>query len=114
MSIIQQLSVCSLSSSGWVKSTLGCGVQEARLTFLVGPVRELPPDHVLTDVILLGQVEELADLAGPLGPQATGNGLVCQPRDVVVSWCDERKTNKQWTATPTTKTDEISNYSQWM
>lgn len=44
-----------------------------------------PSDHVLPDVILLRQVEELADLAGPFGSKTTGHSAVCQSRDVVLT-----------------------------
>ena len=41
-----------------------------------------PPDNVLADVIVLGQVEELPDLAGSLGPESPGDGVVGQPGDL--------------------------------
>lgn len=41
----------------------------------------LTVDDELTDVVLLGEVEELADLAGALGAEATGDGAVGKPGD---------------------------------
>ena len=53
-----------------------------RLTFF----SHRSPHHVLSDVVLLGQVEELADLAGPLGSQAARDGAVGQARDFLLTW----------------------------
>jgi len=44
-----------------------------------------PADHVLPHVVLLGQVEQLADLAGSLGAQAAGDGAVGEARDVLLA-----------------------------
>ena len=49
------------------------------------------PHNVLPDIVLLGQVEELADLAGPLGSQAAGHGAVGQAGDVLLAWEMEEK-----------------------
>ena len=49
------------------------------------------PHNILPDIILLGQVEELADLAGPLGPQAAGHSAVGQAGDVLLTWEMEEK-----------------------
>lgn len=40
-------------------------------------------DHVLTHIVLLAQVEQLADLGGTLGAQAAGHGAVGQPGDLL-------------------------------
>lgn len=53
-----------------------------RLTFLI----QGSPHNILSDIILLGQVEELADLAGPFGAEAAGDSAVGQPRDVLLAW----------------------------
>ena len=42
-------------------------------------------DHILTDIVLFRQVEELPDLADPLGSQTAGVGCVGQSRDLLVS-----------------------------
>ena len=47
------------------------------------------PDDVLTDIIVLGQVEQLPDLAGSLGPESPGDGVVGQPGDLGVSLLDD-------------------------
>lgn len=52
-----------------------------RLTFLI----QGSPHNILSDIILLGQVEELADLAGPFGAEAAGDSAVGQPRDVLLA-----------------------------
>ncbi len=43
------------------------------------------PHNVLPNVILLGQVEELADLAGSLGTKTARDGAVGQPGNVVLT-----------------------------
>merc|ERR1719454_1895059 len=43
---------------------------------------ERPLDDVLADVIILGQVKQLPDLAGALGSQPAGDGVVGQSRDL--------------------------------
>merc|ERR1719220_2233681 len=43
------------------------------------------PDDVLADVVVLGQVEELPDLAGSLGSKPPRDGAVGQPGDLSVS-----------------------------
>ena len=49
------------------------------LSVLLG---ELAGDDVLTDVILLGEVEEGADLVGPLGSEAPGGVAVGEAGDL--------------------------------
>lgn len=46
--------------------------------------------HVLPDIVLLGQVEQLADLAGSLGAQAARHGAVGQSGDVLLTCTDTR------------------------
>ena len=43
------------------------------------------PHNILPDIILLGQVEELADLAGPLGTQAAGDSAVGEAGNVLLA-----------------------------
>jgi len=60
--------------------TLDLGGLPLALTalFLAG---HLTVDDKLADVVLLAQVEKLADLAGTLRPEAAGNGAVGEPGD---------------------------------
>lgn len=44
------------------------------------------PHDVLSDIILLSQVEKFADLAGPLGTKAARDGAVGQPWNVLLTW----------------------------
>merc|ERR1712142_344074 len=69
----------SLDLRGLGNGLLGFGV-------LLG--RQGPPDNILADIILLGQVEELADLGGSLRPKATGNSFIGQARDLISSLLD--------------------------
>jgi len=55
------------------------------LDFLAGLVLEGAGDHVLLEVVLLGEVEELADLVGALGAKALGGGGVGEADDVGIS-----------------------------
>ena len=41
---------------------------------------------VLAHVVVLGQVEELADFGGPLGPAHARLLLVCQPRNLALAY----------------------------
>ncbi|KAF3852333.1 hypothetical protein F7725_005689 [Dissostichus mawsoni] len=43
------------------------------------------PHNILPHIILLGQVEELADLAGPLGTQAAGDSAVVENAEVGIN-----------------------------
>ena len=56
-------------------------VKHASLTLL----SQGSSDHILSDIILLGQVEELADLAGPFGSKTAGHGAVGQAWDLVLT-----------------------------
>merc|ERR1719160_260541 len=47
--------------------------------------RQRPLDDVLAHVVLLGQVEQLPDLAGALGPESPGDGVVGQPGDLALA-----------------------------
>lgn len=67
-----------LESKGSNKTLDLGGLVALLLAFLLG---KRPLDHVLTYIILVGQVEKLANLASPLGSQTTGNGFVGQARN---------------------------------
>lgn len=56
------------------------------LAFLLGG--DLAADNVLADIILLGEVEELADPAGALGAQAAGDLSVGEAGDFIVALFD--------------------------
>lgn len=43
------------------------------------------PHNILPNIILLGQVEELTDLAGPLGTKAARDSAVGQPGNVLLT-----------------------------
>merc|ERR1719442_170631 len=47
--------------------------------------RQRPLDDVLAHVVLLGQVEKLPDLAGALGSESPGDGVVGQPGDLALA-----------------------------
>ena len=47
--------------------------------------RHTSPDDILPHVILFRQVEELADLACPLGTQASWYGLVSQSWNILLA-----------------------------
>lgn len=55
------------------------GLPLAAATFLLGG--NLAADDELADIVLLAQVEELADLAGTLGAETAGHSRVSEPRD---------------------------------
>ena len=57
--------------------------------FLALLQRERSPNDVLAHVVVLGQVEKLPDLAGSLGPESPGDGVVGQPGDLGVSLLDD-------------------------
>lgn len=59
---------------------LGC----LGLGFLALLASEGALDHILAHIILLAQVEQLADLGGTLGAQAAGHGAVSQSRDILL------------------------------
>jgi hypothetical protein len=48
-----------------------------------------PLDDVLANVVVLGQVKQLADLGGSLGPESAGNGAVGKAGDLVVALLDD-------------------------
>ena len=56
------------------------------LTFLRG---EWAPDNVLTHIVFLRQVEELADTTGSLGAQSSRHSLVGQAWDFLFSWFNQ-------------------------
>ena len=64
--------------------TLDLGCLGARFLSLLDVDR--PPDDVLSDIILLGKFEKLADLGGSLGAQTTRHFFVCQSRNFSLTW----------------------------
>merc|ERR1711970_286337 len=50
---------------------------------------KLPPDYILGKIIVLGQIEQLSDLAGSFGSQSTRNNSISQPRNVIISLLDD-------------------------
>ena len=59
------------------------------LRVLLLRTRDLSPDHVLPHIILLGQVEEFADLGSPLGTKTFGDDGVGQSGDLVLALLDD-------------------------
>lgn len=60
-----------------------------RLRILLLGALDLPANNVLPDVVLLGEVEELADLSRTLGAKALGEDGVGQAGDLVVALLDD-------------------------
>ena len=52
---------------------------------------DLPPDDVLANIVLLGEVEELADLRRPLGTETLGKNVVGKTGDVVLALLDDHQ-----------------------
>ena len=65
---------------------LGVGLRVLLLLAL-----DLPPDDVLANIVLLGEVEELADLGRTLGAKALGEDVVGQAGDVVLALLDDHQ-----------------------
>lgn len=63
------------------------GLERGLLALLL----DLALDHVVADVILLGQVEQLADLAGTLGSEAARAGGVSEALNVIGPLLDDRQ-----------------------
>lgn len=64
-------------------SRLGVGLS----SLLLGD--DLSSDDELSDVVLLGEVEELSDLGGPLGSEPLGEGLGGESLDLLLSLLDD-------------------------
>ena len=62
-----------------------------RLRTLLLRGRDLATDDVLAHVILLRQVEELADLGGPLRAEALGQDVLRQAGNLVLALLDDHK-----------------------
>lgn len=56
-------------------------VKSSHLTFF----SQGSPHDILPNIILLSQVEELADLAGPLGTKTARDSAVGQPGNVLLT-----------------------------
>lgn len=65
---------------------LGVGLR----VLLLGAL-DLSPHDVLADIVLLGEVEELADLSRTLGTKALGEDIVRKARDVVLTLLDNHE-----------------------
>jgi len=65
---------------------LGLGDLGSGLAFLR---LDLSSNDVLSDIVLLAQVEELSDLAGSLGAQSSGDVLIGKPFDFLISLLDD-------------------------
>ena len=70
----------------WMDVRLGVGLRVLLLLAL-----DLPPDDVLANIVLLGEVEELADLGRTLGAKALGEDVVGQAGDVVLALLDDNE-----------------------
>merc|ERR1719342_1732647 len=75
------------------------------LAFLQGQ-RSL--DHILTDIIVLLQVEELSDLACSLGSQPPGDGIVGKSGNLVVSLLDNGQVKNSQVSVNNTSTDRFA------
>ena len=65
------------------------GLELGLLLFLALLGGNGPLDHVLADVVLLGQVVQLADLRGSLGAEAAGDGVVGKAGDLLLALLDD-------------------------
>lgn len=66
---------------------------------------ERPLDDVLTDIIFLCQVVELPNLANTFRSQSSWNGVVCEARDLIISFFDNNKVEDAQVAINDTATD---------
>ena len=67
-----------------------------------------PPNHILSHIVLLAQVVELADLSHPLGTQATRNGAVGEAGNVVLSLPHDDEVEHAQVAVYDAATDRLS------
>ena len=85
--LVGQAGTLALQDNGGDQA-LDLGALDGRLlALLLG--RDDAANDVLADVVLLAQVEELADLVGTLGSQAAGNRGVSKPGQVLVASLDD-------------------------
>jgi hypothetical protein len=75
------------------------------LALLLG---ELTLDNELTNVILLGEVEELSDLGGSLGAKTAGNGGVGQTGKLGITLLDDNEVDDGQVSTSNATTDGLS------
>jgi len=59
-----------------------------RLSIRVLLALNLPPNNILPNIVLLAQIEELANLGSPLGTETLGQNDVGQPGDLLVALLD--------------------------
>jgi len=62
---------------------------EVRPSILLLRALDLPPHNVLSDVVLLCQVEELSDFGRPLGAKALWEGDIGQPGNIIITLLDD-------------------------
>jgi len=63
---------------------------------------------ILTDIILLAQVEELSDLAGSLGTKTAGNVLVCDSGQLSLTLLDDNQVKGREVRSDNATTDRLS------
>lgn len=62
-------------------------------------------DDVLADIVFLGEVEELADVAGALGSETTGNVDVGQSSDFLLTLADDDQSESRQVLVDDASTD---------
>lgn len=86
---------------------LDLGALDARLaTFLLAGDDAL--DNVLADIVFLGQVEELANLASTLGTQTAGNGSISQTGQVSIALLDNDQAQDSQVVSDNAATDALA------
>jgi hypothetical protein len=85
--------------------TLNLGGLAAGDTLLAGKVTV---DDILADIVVLGQVEKLANVVGTLGTQTTGDGLVRQTLDSLFSHLGDDQVQNGNIVTDNTSTDRLA------
>jgi len=76
--------VREIAQENIINSRLGVGFSIGLLLAL-----DLTPDNELPDIVLLGQVEELADLGGTLGAETLGEDDIGQSGDILLALLDD-------------------------
>ncbi len=69
-----------------IYARLGVGLRVRLLGAL-----DFSPDNVLADIVLLGEVEELADLSRPLRTETLGEDVVGEAGDLVLALLDDHE-----------------------
>merc|ERR1719205_588478 len=81
------------------------GLETLLLALLLG---QRPPDDVLAHVVVLGQVEQLPDLAGSLGSKSPGDGVVGQPGDLSLALLHDGQVEDSQVAINNAATDRLT------